>query len=155
MKGEIRFPTIQSEHIFREVDLFLGTKMGNPYHEWLQELIGYAEDIADTRKIKGAWLSGDTSETSIISPGELISQLFDGLRIQDIKHGTEKLVTENRQLISFISIFIKDAEDLRDYIINGSFELEGKQVLRSRQWASIKSSAEKLLASFAEVSDER
>lgn len=46
---------------------------------WIPAILEYANLVVDEATLKTSWISGDTSETSIYYPGELIEQVFGDL----------------------------------------------------------------------------
>jgi hypothetical protein len=112
---------------------------------WLRQIGRTCRFLAEERKVKEAWVHGDTSATSIVSFDELYEQVFDDLDSDVFKEELEKYLPHDPAtklaLVSFL-----DALKRVDSAVTMKPELkEATALLNSVEWQEVKAAAQKCL----------
>lgn len=112
---------------------------------WLPEMIGYAELIADKTALQKAWLERDFSQTSVINPGELFSQLFDGPPVAEIRQDLDKHLSAYPALGDALHSFLDALLGLQDWLTSQKPRPANASVLASDHWQMVRDEARAVL----------
>lgn len=110
---------------------------------WLPQILGYAKLVADENVLRRAWLAHNLDETSVVSPDELIEQVFGDLDAVAIAEAATAELVGRLGLASEVKDFLRylQAWDAA----RGGVPI-GPELFSTPEWLRLRAQAAELVA---------